>query len=342
LTSSDTVLYFRQGKSFTPMEAASTKGKKMDFIFPLLASPKVEAIRCLTACGPYRLLSSKLKPLPNESIQLALRNLPPGLDGELIAFGDGRGQDYLKTHTDFPSFADVSSAVMTKEGVPSFAYLVSDYYLAPEEAYQSRIDKAKRLVQTYRNLKIPGLYVLSSTMVRSYEDLRLYHSYVVDKGFQGTLLREPGGKYKWGRSTLKEALLVEINKGAFDLPIVLEEAVILGVEEQMHDPTEVKKRHFRNMLQSASQDLVADAKKELALLRSAPKKQLLKPLGALGAFKVRDLKTNVEFFVEKGPLLTKKARKELWKQRASLVGQYLTYTSSKEAVAISSCATLHT
>jgi DNA ligase-1 len=71
--------------------------------FPVLASPKLDGIRCIIRDGVA--VSRNLKPIPNVYIQKSLAGLPP-LDGELIV-GPPVGNDVWNRS---------NSGVMSRDG----------------------------------------------------------------------------------------------------------------------------------------------------------------------------------------------------------------------------------
>ena len=80
--------------NFKPMLACDCVPVE-ELVFPLIASPKLDGVRCIiTAEGA---LSRTLKPIPNVNVQQLLEGLPIGLDGELMV-GEPTAPDvYRKT-----------------------------------------------------------------------------------------------------------------------------------------------------------------------------------------------------------------------------------------------------
>jgi DNA ligase-1 len=120
----------------------------------------------------------------------------------------------------------------------------------------------------------------------------------LNQGFEGVMLRDPNGKYKFGRSTTAEAALVKLKR------FNQSEAVIIGFEEQMHNANEAKVDNLGHTERSSH-------------------KANMVPTGMLGAMVVRDLNTNIEFNVGTG--FTAADRQEYWTKRESLVGKVVSY-----------------
>ena len=97
--------------TFKPMLAGKAPADLSTLAFPLLASPKLDGIRCIMR-GSIA-VSRKLLEIPNRYVQSQLKGLPDGLDGELML--------------DLPgSFNAVQSAVMSVDGEPDFTFCAFD------------------------------------------------------------------------------------------------------------------------------------------------------------------------------------------------------------------------
>src|SRR5690554_4631311 len=108
--------------SFKPMLAASCDN--LDALkYPLLATPKIDGIRCLIIDGVA--MSRSLKPIPNRFIQSVIGKPEfNGLDGELLV-GD--------------SFQAATSGIMSGDGEPDFRYYVFDQWDAGT-GYTDRVE----------------------------------------------------------------------------------------------------------------------------------------------------------------------------------------------------------
>lgn len=99
--------------------------------YPVLATPKLDGIRCLRLDN--RTLSRKFLDIPNRHVQARMATLPiNGLDGELIVDGY--------------SFNQIQSAIMSEDGTPDFRYYVFDVVTnSLAEPYVDRMDRLKQL-----------------------------------------------------------------------------------------------------------------------------------------------------------------------------------------------------
>ena len=168
--------------------------------FPVLATPKLDGIRCIKLGGEA--YARSFKPIRNLHISKCIResHLPDGTDGELMA-GD--------------TFQDVESSVMSVDGTPDFTYWVFD--VAQPEPYKDRIQ--------YIPEDIPWVRKLVPTLLETAEQFDAYYEACLEQGFEGIMTRTPDGPYKCGRSTPKEQYLLKWKK------FEDREAVIIGFEE---------------------------------------------------------------------------------------------------------------
>lgn len=163
--------------------------------FPLLASVKFDGIRAVTTeNGP---MSRSGKPIRNRIINRMMRLLPPGLDGELVCFVDGK-----------MDFRGTNSQVMRKRAEPDFKYFVFDMWDRPFASFEDRLAMLRN--------RIMNLHL--STWVR-YVDSKLIHdpkqaefafTQALLAGYEGLILRDPNGLYKYGRSTLIEQGMLKL------------------------------------------------------------------------------------------------------------------------------------
>lgn len=205
-------------KPFRPLLAAAVTPEDFETLnFPMIASPKVDGIRCLILGG--QAVSRKLKPLPNKFIQSKLAGYPDGWDGEIVTFTDGQLDD----------FNTVQSKVMSAEGQSEFEFWVFDDFTI-NAPYSARLN----LIQT--EVSGPFVQPLMAEWVQDVSHLlRLEDGWVRRDGWEGVMLRNPDGPYKQGRSTLRQQTLLKLKKFLDD------EAQIIEVIELLRNENEAKK-----------------------------------------------------------------------------------------------------
>lgn len=259
---------------FKPMLAANcTDVTKLRF--PVIVSPKLDGVRALTYEG--QLLSRSLKPIPNKNVQALYAALPNGLDGELIA-GDPCAPDaYRKT---------VSMVMAEDKPIDGLVYHLFDLHTS-REAFKARYHALQALILDRARFGPIGniVQVVRHTTISRVSDLEDFEGGTLAAGYEGVMLRDPLGLYKYGRSTEKEGGLLKLKRFADS------EAEVIGAVELMHNGNEAKKNALGRTERST-----AKAGKT--------------GMGVLGALKVRDVKTGVEFEIGTG--FTADERRTLW------------------------------
>ena len=262
-----------------------------DVRFPVMATPKLDGIRCLTISNGtvVKALSKKFKPIPNRHVRLMLEeHCPSGFDGELIVKG--------------MSFQDISSAIMSHDGRPNFTYMIFDYTEDLDMPYTDRINRM--MYKMFRSeYKWDGKFEVEPVLpvtISSRSELERFYQYCLNNGYEGTIIRSPSGIYKCGKSTVNEGIILKLK------PEDQSEAVVVGYSEKMHNANTLE------------YDDLGHAK------RSSHKKNKI-PMGTLGSLTVRDVKTGVTFDVGTG--INARTAKILWNARKNLVGMVIKYKS---------------
>ena len=205
---------------------------------PMFASTKLDGIRSvLRAEGA---LSRKLIALPNRYLQQQIAKyaaIAKGLDGEFIV-GDPRDPDcYRKTE----------SAVMRQDGEPDFTFYVFDH--AGEGVvdleYEDRLKAAASVVSDLQLIGAP-VVLLEQVPVNSNDELLDIERRFYDDGFEGTMLRRIDGPYKFGRSTVKEAILLKVVRRK------REEAVLTGFKQAEKNNNEQTRDELGNAKRSTA------------------------------------------------------------------------------------------
>jgi len=199
--------------TFRPLLAATVDDVRQ-VTYPKLVSPKLDGIRCIIRGG--KAVSRNLKPIRNAWVQHCLKDLPDGMDGELIV-GPPIG-DLVFNRT--------TSGVMSESGAPEFKFYAFDMVNLPT-GYLYRLDKL-------RDFRHPFVEVVHHWNIVDEEALLQVESSCLVTGYEGIMLRDPEGIYKFGRSTMNEQILLKLKRFRDG------EAVICDWEEGVHnlnDPT---------------------------------------------------------------------------------------------------------
>lgn len=198
----------------SPMLAVSVKDLSL-LKYPLLASPKLDGVRCLGMGG--QALSRKFKPIPNLYVQSLFKSGKlDGLDGELV----------VGSPTDPDCYRNTVSSVMSVEGTPSMTFHVFDDFTASDAAFDTRLERA------FRRTSRDGVAYVNHVTIRTEEQLLAYEEQCLTRGYEGVMLRHMSGLYKEGRSTLKEGWLMKLKRFEDS------EAEVLGFQELQHNGNE--------------------------------------------------------------------------------------------------------
>lgn len=261
-------------KPFKPMLAADISEDLDKLRYPVFATPKLDGVRALIF--PDGVYSRSMKKIPNVHVQRLLsRPSLQGYDGELIV-GEPTAPDvYRKTN----------SVVSSHDDPTPVTFFVFDNHCA-SSSYEQRFPTGTDLT---------WLRYLPVWLVRDEKHLALVEIELLEKGYEGLILRSPDGKYKNGRSTIKEQGMLKLKR------FVDGEAEIIGVEEEMHNANEAT---VNELGQTA---------------RSSHKANLVGK-GTMGALIVRDLKSGIQFKIGTG--FDASDRKKQW-----LAGTVVKYKS---------------
>ncbi len=271
------------------MLAADCEGDVSKLKFTLLASPKIDGIRCVVRGG--KALTRSLKPVPNKAIRERLESEPKyeGIDGELVNVAEPT------------NFQRTSSAVMGRESTDAVEFWAFDRHDV-DDVFVRRNEVLENMIP------VSGprfLRVVPQTHVGDEAELAAFEAECLAAGYEGVMLRDPNGKYKHGRSTLKEGGLVKLKR------FVDAEAVIVGFEERMHNTNEAYKDELGRTKRSSAQAGRVGR-------------------GDLGAFvleyeplRIGDRWQPIQFTCGSG--LTDAQRVDFWKRQNDLLGKLVKY-----------------
>lgn len=254
--------------------------------FPKLLSPKLDGIRSLGIGG--QILSRTLKPIPNKRIQEILNNpILDGLDGEIICGPPNHPDAYRNTTT----------VAMSHDKPGGFVLHVFDDFTNPTDPFVRRYNRALSRVISLED-EIPELSIVPHILVNTIEHLERLEIEYLEEGYEGIMLRDPQGIYKFGRSTVRDGILGKRKRYSDS------EARVLSVVELLHNDNEKLEDNLGHAKRSTHQENK-------------------RPAGTMGALNVRDVVTGVEFQIGTG--FTDDDRKEIWDNQDDYIGQVLTY-----------------
>lgn len=195
--------------------------------FPVLATPKLDGIRCLKVGG--KALTRSFKPISNRFVREWIEaNLPDGVDGELM-LRDG-------------TFNQTTSAIGARDGQPDFVFHVFDYVAdSVTTPYTERMDQLASLPEWACIVKVLPI------LIHNVAELVAYEEECIAAGYEGVMVRTPDSPYKCGRSTEREAWLLKIKR--FEDA----EAVVLSTYEGMSNQNAAELDAFGRTKRSMSQ-----------------------------------------------------------------------------------------
>ena len=274
-----------------PMLAEKSDGLGLEY--PLIASPKLDGVRALVLGG--KLLSRSFKPIPNGPIQhrYGIRELE-GMDGELIV-GSATEPGVLHRTT---SAAMSRTRILPPEQI---TYNVFDLHCLDKgfaERYTMLGQEVLRLNHKF-GMKY-GLRLVEHQIVYKEAELMALEQRWLEEGYEGVMLRKMHGPYKCGRSTLNEGYLLKLKR------MEDAEAEVIGYEEKLHNLNEATVG-------------------ELGQTKRSTKKSGMVGADTLGALRVRDVRSGVEFSI--GIFRNVKAEElaQWWKERKKLIGKLVKY-----------------
>jgi DNA ligase 1 len=255
-------------------------------IFPVLATPKLDGIRCLRIDG--KALSRKFLAIPNDHIRSAIEREFTGymaeFDGEIMIPNR--------------SFNELSGDVRRHDGKPDFRYHVFDHVNASIEhgglaaPYSARVNSLKVL-------SLPDFCVkVLPVLIRTVQELNAYEAECLLAGYEGVMVRATNSPYKCGRSTANEGYLLKVKRFEDG------EAEVLGYECEYENQNVAQQDAFGRTKRSTNQENMV-------------------PKDRLGKLNVRDLVTKVEFDIGTG--FTAKDREDLWRNKGKLKGLIAKY-----------------
>lgn len=257
--------------------------------YPVRVSHKLDGVRAVVRGG--RVLSRNLLELPCPTVQELFGDPRfDGFDGELIV-GDPTAPDAFRRTSSLVT----ARAHLIGEAREQLTFHVFDDW-AHDGHFQHRFDNlSKRILKAAKQLKVvPHLHVVNHHALELYEEL------AVDHGYEGIMLRDPLGRYKHGRSTTKEGLLLKLKR--FEDA----EALVLECKELQHNENEVRTGGLAQRRSSKKLGMVGGA--------------------MLGAFHVMGLNgkyKGVKFDVGTG--FKQAERQAFWESQAGLRGKVINY-----------------
>lgn len=190
--------------------------------FPYFASVKLDGFRAFNQNAA--LLTRSGKRIANDFTSSRFSAAAfEGLDGELIVGPWNKAESTFKT---------TSSAMKKKGGEPAAVWYCFDDRTKIDLGFHGRLDSVRERVQHLRDSGFHHIGFLEHTYIRDLKDMLAFEQWALTSGFEGIMLRDPAGRYKYGRSTVNENILLKVKR------YKSEEAKIIGYKERMENLNE--------------------------------------------------------------------------------------------------------
>ena len=264
-------------KTFKPQLAPNEKVDLSTLNYPLLASTKLDGIRCIFYKG--QILSRSLKQIQNKQLRERFEVIRAYtekwnfiLDGEI--------------YSPKLNFQEITHFVMTQdlgdEVLPDhlkfhcFDAIREDKF---NEEFRWRIEKTIEIFNRFSNL----IELVFQIPVHSAKEVESYFEEVLKEGYEGLILRKPSSGYKFGRLTVASGdgykLKPFVTLDAKIVDIIPATKAKEGTEKTMdelgHSHTS-KKKDDREEVEMAGKFIVMYKGKELGIILAMDKKEKIK------------------------------------------------------------------
>lgn len=301
--------------TFKPMLAPNEKTDLNNIEYPQLASYKLDGIRGVFYKG--EILSRSLKQIQNKQLRAKF---------ELIRKYSEEHQCILDGEFYSPelTFQEITRYVMTKDfedpkSVKKFGKVLAipshlKFYCFDIIGSNENIDLAlgvpfiKRLGRLALDSEIlntgnifganAAFVIIKQELVNSREEVEDLFEKALADGEEGLILRDPEGRYKCGRGTIKEGLIYKVK------PFISIEARVTGfVQATKVDPSAEKK------INELGRSLTSRKKNDRILIEKAA--------GVTVDYKGKELKVTLS--------LTDEEKSKVWKNQDKYVGKWIEY-----------------
>ena len=287
-----------------------------DLFLPAYVSNKIDGVRAVVRDGVV--LSKTFEPIPNRFIQHTLGQRQfEGLDGELTV-----GPPYDRTGDD-PVLNRTMSGAMTAQGEPDFLFHIFDFCNAGATTtpFGQRLSMLEQAFSEPYYAGHPRVELLEQKLVHDSAALALMQEDALECGYEGLILRNPRGGYKFGRSTDNPE--GARRNGSSDGKL-LQEWVMLKLKQ--FSDGEMRITGGEVMMRNENEQ----EENALGLAKRSTAREGLVPAGVLGALVGVDCKSGKPMRIGSG--FTARQRAELWAVLPQLTGALVRYRHFEHGV----------
>lgn len=261
--------------------------------FPLLAQPKIDGVRGLNMTG--RLTGRSLKPHANIfTTNFYSQSMLIGMDGELAAAQE----------TDSALCRKTTSVLSRIEGEPFTLWWLFDLITKDTETqpYYYRYRALEARLNDLHNSNwsfAQRLRLIPQVLCENLQQLNDLDEVWLDQGYEGTIIRDPNGLHKQGRSTPREGGLLRIKR------FIEEEAIVNSITEGSVNGNEPSVNELGRTARSSHQENLI-------------------PNGMVGSLECTDIKTGKPITVSAGSM-PHGYRKAYFENQSLLLGKKIKY-----------------
>ena len=290
-------------KTFKPILAPNEEANLDEIQYPIMASYKLDGIRCIFYKG--KILSRSLKPIQNKQLKEKFEPLRKYseeydviLDGEIyspkLTFQEITSFVMTQDFEDKKSVKKFGKVMEIPEHLKFYCFDYVDEGMLLDTWFSKRLDLAEKVEGLYPEL----IEFVNHEMMDDKLDVEIFFKDALDDNCEGLILRNPKARYKFGRGTLKEGIIYKVK------PYRTFDAKIIGiVQSTVVDPNAEKKIN------------------ELGRSVTSKKKDDRIPIEKASAFVVEYEGQEVK------PVLamTDQEKETIWKNRGEFIGKMIEY-----------------
>lgn len=193
---------------------------------PMMGFPKLDGVRGMHITGS--MTGRSLKAHGNKFVTERYSDkLFEGFDGE-FTFGDIQGDSLCR---------DTTSVMSRIEGEPYVAWNIFDY-LHPDVIDMEYLDRYNALIEYWNEkfdwMQLFNICIIPYIWLDTVESVLAFYQKCLDDGYEGIILRDPKGKHKDGRATVKVGAYMRMK------PQSDKEVKVLRLVEAMENQNEAK------------------------------------------------------------------------------------------------------
>lgn len=289
-------------KNFKPMLAPNQEINLNEIKYPILASTKMDGIRCIFYKG--EMLSRSLKQIQNKQLREKFETVRKYSEEYNVILD---GEIYSPELT----FQEIVSLVMSqdfedKRSIKKYGHIVQvpvhlKFYCFDcitndlfDETFSLRVASARRIAEIFSEL----ISHVKQSYVNSKKEVEEYFNKALEEGFEGLILKDHNGRYKCGRGTIREGLIYKCKPfRTFDAKII-------------------------NVVQATKVDINAEKKiNELGRSVTSKKKDDRIFIDMASAFEVKYEGLSLKVVIA----MTDEEKKEIWGNKESYIGKTIEY-----------------